>query len=46
MISFVACLGSVYATGLVKTKPPGTPPLMLSLGGVFLTGIGFIFSII
>jgi hypothetical protein len=44
-ISLCACLGSVYATALVKTKTPGRPPLILSLLGLALTAIGFIFSI-
>ena len=45
-ISFCACLGSVYATFLVKTKTPGTPPLRLSILGLVLTMMGLIFSII
>lgn len=45
-ISFGACLGSFYATFLVKTKTAGAPPLKLSIFGVVLTITGFIFSII
>ena len=44
-ISFCACLGSVYATFLVKTKTPGTPPLRLSILGLVVTIMGLIFSI-
>jgi hypothetical protein len=29
-ISLGACLSSVYATALVRKKPPGKPPLILS----------------
>ncbi|AFZ44748.1 hypothetical protein PCC7418_2606 [Halothece sp. PCC 7418] len=43
-VSLVTCLASVYATSLVKTQTSGKPPIVLSLVGVFLTGIGFIFS--
>jgi hypothetical protein len=45
-ISFCACFGSIYATFLVKTKTPGTPPLRLSILGLVLTMMGLIFSII
>ena len=45
LISFCTSLGALYATLLVKTRTPGTPPLILSFMAVILTIIGFIFSI-
>ena len=45
-ISLCNCLGTLYATLLVKTRTPGTPPVRLSLLALVLTMIGFIFSVI
>lgn len=45
-ISLCTSIGTLYATLLVKTKTPGTPPLGLSFLALALTMIGFIFSII
>lgn len=45
-ISLCSVLGSLYATLLVKTKTPGTPPVFLSFLALMLTIVGFIFSII
>lgn len=45
-ISLCISLGTLYATLLVKTRTPGTPPVILSFIALVLTIIGFIFSII
>ena len=46
LISICNCFGTLYATWLVKTRTPGTPPVRLSLLALALTMIGFIFSLI
>ena len=46
LISLCNSLGSFYATSLVKTRTPANPPVKLSLISIFLTIIGFIFSVI
>ncbi|WP_319422709.1 hypothetical protein [Pleurocapsa sp. FMAR1] len=45
-ISLCTSIGTLYATLLVKTKTPGTPPVILGFLALALTIIGFIFSII
>lgn len=45
-IGLCGSLGTLYATLLVKTKTPGTPPVILSLLAIALTIIGFILSVI
>lgn len=45
-VSLCTSIGTLYATLLVKTKTPGTPPVILSFLALALTMIGFIFSII
>jgi hypothetical protein len=45
-ISLCTSIGTLYATLLVKTKTPGTPPVFLSFLALALTMIGFVFSII
>jgi len=45
-ISLCTSIGTLYATLLVKTKTPGTPPVAISFLALALTMIGFVFSII
>ena len=45
-IALSTSLGALYATLLVKTKTPGTPPVFLCLLALVLTVVGFISSII
>lgn len=45
-IGLCTSLGTLYATLLVKTRTPGTPPVILSLITLVLTVIGFILSAI
>ena len=45
-ISICTSIGTLYATLLVKTKTPGTPPVVLSFLALALTIIGLFSSII
>ncbi len=45
-ISLCTSIGTLYATLLVKTRTPGTPPVILSFLALALTIIGFIFSLV
>jgi len=43
-IGLVTSLSTLYATYLVKTKTPGTPPIGMSVLGIGLFLIGFLLS--
>ncbi|MGV2827640.1 hypothetical protein [Myxosarcina sp. GI1(2024)] len=45
-VSLCMSLGTLSATLLVKTRTPGTPPVVLSASAVGLMIVGFILSII
>lgn len=45
-IGLVASLSTLYATYLVKTKTPGTPPVGMSVLAIGLFFIGFLLSLL
>lgn len=46
VVSLCTSLGTLYATLLVKTRTPGTPPVLLSFIALALTVVGFLLSVV